>query len=271
MLFDIGGTTTRIAFSADGKTISEPRVLLTPATFKEGVNIFKDIAKNQPITKAAGGIAGLLDNKKTTLTHSPHLLQWIHKPIQDELEKALNAPVYLENDAVMEGLGELHYGAGKGSDIFTFLTVGTGVGGARFVNGKADASAMGFEPGKQILSFSEKKTLEDLISGSALEKRMGKKPGQITDAKIWEELAEMLAYGLYNSIVHWSPDTVALGGSMIVKEVGINIERVLFHLANIPRPFPQLPEIKLAQLGDNAGFLGSLHFLNTYSCKVNPY
>ena len=310
MLFDIGGTTTRVAFCADGKTISGPRVFPTPATFKEGVNLFKNIAKDKVITEAAGGIAGVLDKNKTTLTHSPHLLSWINEPIKKEFETLLNAPVYLENDAVMEGLGELHYGAGKGSDIFVFLTVGTGVGGARFVAGKLDANALGFEPGKQILSFSEKKTLEDLISGDAIEKQFGKKPSEITDPKIWEELAEMFAYGLYNSILHWSPDTVVIGGSMITKKIGIKLARVLFHLNNIPRPFPQLPEmnlrpaswsvsprsqqsslfrdnppsaessflplhptsklvgirgyeIKLAQLGDNAGLLGSLHFLNT--------
>src|SRR4030066_415253 len=52
-------------------------------------------------------------------------------------------------------------GAGKGFNIVAFLTIGTGVGGARIVGGKPDANVFGFEPGHQIIDlggniFSEK-------------------------------------------------------------------------------------------------------------------
>jgi glucokinase len=49
------------------------------------------------------------------------------------------------------GLGEAVFGAGKGREIVVYMTISTGVGGARIVGGKIDASAMGFEPGHQII------------------------------------------------------------------------------------------------------------------------
>ena len=42
--------------------------------------------------------------------------------------------------------------------------------------------------------------------------------------KKWEELAETFAIGLHNTILHWSPDRVVLGGSMF-NEIGISVER----------------------------------------------
>src|SRR6185436_9338463 len=57
---------------------------------------------------------------------------------QSELNKLFNCPVYLENDAALCGLGEASVGAGQGSKIMVYLTISTGVGGARIVGGKID-------------------------------------------------------------------------------------------------------------------------------------
>ncbi|MFV1917705.1 MAG: ROK family protein, partial [Patescibacteria group bacterium] len=102
--------------------------------------------------------------------------------------------------------------------------------------------------------------LEAHISGAAVEKRYGKKPYEITDDKFWDELARLLAFGLNNTIVHWSPDVVVLGGSMM-KKIGIPIDRVKFHLKKILKIFPELPEIKKAELGDLGGLHGALYYL----------
>ena len=90
----------------------------------------------------------------------------------------------------------------------------------RFVNGEIDKNRFGFEPGHQIIDIENNnpKSLEDLVSGTALEKRTGQKPYEVTDPKIWDELAHQLSYGLYNTILHWSPDAVVLGGPMMVGE-----------------------------------------------------
>ena len=274
LLFDIGGTKMRIAVSKDGESFAEPNIVSTPQDFEEGILTFQEIAKEltkgEKIEAIAGGIAGPLDKEKTMLLNSPNIPGWIKKPLKGELEKVLAAPVSLENDAALVGLGEAVYGAGKGSRIAVYITVSTGVGGSRFVDGKIDTSAMGFEPGHQIINFDDKTMcpgckrqghLEGYVSGTAVELKYGKKPYEIKDLEIWDELAKLLAIGLNNTIVHWSPDVVVLGGSMIVREPGISLDRVQHHLLEVMTIFPKPPLLKKAGLQDVGGLYGALAFL----------
>jgi predicted NBD/HSP70 family sugar kinase len=275
ILFDIGGTKMRLAFSKDAETFGEPRIVETPKDFKEGiasfVTIAKELASGEKIEGVAGGIAGPLNNEKSMLVNSPNISAWINKPLKTELEKALAAPVSIENDASLVGLGEATHGAGKGRRIVAYITVSTGVGGARIVNGKIDESSMGFEPGHQIINFdndanicpgcNKQGHLEGYVSGNALEQQYGKKPYEIEDEKIWDETAKILAIGLNNTIMHWSPDIVLLGGSMITKEPGISVKKVHYYLKDILRIFPNPPLIEKAALQDIGGLYGALALL----------
>jgi predicted NBD/HSP70 family sugar kinase len=275
ILFDIGGTKMRLAFSKDAETFGEPRIVETPKDFKEGiasfVTIAKELASGEKIGGVAGGIAGPLNNEKSMLVNSPNISAWINKPLKTELEKALAAPVSIENDASLVGLGEATHGAGKGRRIVAYITVSTGVGGARIVNGKIDESSMGFEPGHQIINFdndanicpgcNKQGHLEGYVSGNALEQQYGKKPYEIEDEKIWDETAKILAIGLNNTIMHWSPDIVLLGGSMITKEPGISVKKVHYYLKDILRIFPNPPLIEKAALQDIGGLYGALALL----------
>ena len=271
VLFDIGGTKTRIAFSGDGSDFGEPMIIPTPKDFDEGMRLFKEAALelsgSKKIRAAAGGIAGPLDRKKARLVNSPHIPAWIGKPLKEELQTIIRAPVHLENDAAMAGLGEAVYGKGKGSRIVVYMTVSTGVGGSRIVDGEIDVSAMGFEPGHQIIDADgtlcpECKSipgyLERCVSGSAIEMRYRKKASEIDDPAVWDEVARFLAYGLNNTIVHWSPDMVILGGSVINK---IPMDKVRSSLAEILKIFPEPPLIESAVLGDFGGLYGALHLL----------
>ena len=182
---------------------------------------------------------------------------WDGKPLKQALQRAVEAPVYLENNAALAGLGEAAVGAGKWKSIVAYMTVGTGVGGARIVDGVIDANVHGFEPGNQIIDPHGGVD----ISGRGVEQRYGKRASDITDPGVWEELARWFAYLLNNTIVHWSPDVVVLGGSMVVKKPGIPIERVRFHLKDVLKIFPEPPPLKKAMLGDIGGLHGALVFL----------
>lgn len=275
LLFDIGGTKMRIALSKDGESFGEPKVVPTPQNFEKGISAFQEIAKEltqgKKIEAVAGGIAGPLDEEKTMLLNSPNISGWIKKPLKQELEKIIDAPVSLQNDTALVGLGEVTYGAGKGSRIVVYITVSTGVGGSRFVDGKIDINAMGFEPGHQIINFEGDKAmcpgckkqghLEGYVSGTAVELKYGKKPYEIEDPAIWDEIAKLLAIGLNNTIVHWSPDVVVLGGSMMIKEPGISLDRVQHHLKEVMTIFPEPPLLKKAELEDVGGLYGALALL----------
>ena len=54
-----------------------------------------------------------------------------------------NLPVFIDNDANLMGLGEVIYGAAKGLSDIVFLTVGTGIGGALFLNGRLYGGYLG--------------------------------------------------------------------------------------------------------------------------------
>lgn len=274
LVFDIGGTKTRIALSEDGNTFAEPVIFDTPKDFDDGMaRIASEVGRikgDRQIIAAAGCASGPLDRAKERFVNSPHLPGWIGKPLAKKLSEVIGAPVYLENDSAIVGLGEAVAGAGKGYPIVAYITVSTGVGGVRIVNGVIDVSTAGFEPGHQIIDAGKGLmradeppfpgiTLESYISGTSVETRYHKKPYEITDADFWDRMARLLAYGLNNTIVHWSPDVVVIGGSMM-KKIGIPVDRVRKHLEGILHIYPQLPVIVKAELGDIGGLYGALHY-----------
>lgn len=265
LLFDIGGTNTRLAISRDGKTLEEPTNIPTTKDFDGGIAQLKKFinkrAGGEKITAAAGGIAGPLDREKTMLVNSPNIPDWARKPLKKALEDAIGAPVLLENDTALAGLGEAVFGAGQNFSIMVYITISTGIGGVRIIDKKIDRNALGFEPGQQIIDYKNGASLEGIISGSALERRFNKKPYEIIDEVVWEEEARILAYGLNNVIVHWSPDGIVLGGSMILKKPGVDIHRVRFHLKNILHIFPDPSPIVEAALANFGGLHGALAYL----------
>lgn len=273
LLFDIGGTKMRIAVSADGKTFEEPRIVPTPETVEEGVRVLCSIAEDLLAGRRAGAVAGgtpgTLDTAKTMITNAPNLPGWNGKPFTAPLQQRVGCPVFLENDTAMAGLGEAHAGAGKGFRIVAYLTISTGVGGDRIVDGAIDASAMGVEPGHQLIDadgtlrpeLGGVTSLEEYISGTAFSRRFGKPAKEITDDAVWDEAARWLAVGLHNTILHWSPDVVVLGGSMM-NVPGIPIAGVRAHLRELMRIFPKLPDVRPAALGDLGGLHGALVFLS---------
>lgn len=261
LLFDIGGTNIRIA-TAEGDSIKDERTLETPLDFEEALRVIHEtipsLMGGQRVAAAALGIRGVLNGSKSILERDDILTNWVNQPLKDRLQEIIGAPLFLENDAAFNGLGEAVYGAGKESKIVGFITVSTGVGGARIVEGRIDKNSLGFEPGKQIIDL-EGRTLEDLISGEALERRYNQKASEITDENIWNDAAKTLALGLNNISVLWSPEVLILGGS-VMKSIPMEILEDQFK--GILTAFPTPPKLKLADLGDSSGLYGALAYLH---------
>ena len=264
IVVDIGGSKMRIAGSDDRTNFSEPVIIPTPQEYDKGITMLTEIARaiagSSKISAAAVGIAGELTHDRRTLLRAPNLARWSGHTFAADLEKVLGgAPVYCENDVAQVGLGEAIAGAGRGASIVAYVTVSTGVNGARIVDGVIDRTYFGFEIGGQYLSIgANARTLEELVSGSAVGEKYAKPPEEIEkDSPLWEELASLFAYGLHNTILHWSPEKVVLGGSMF-NDGSISVERVHVHLSKIMRKFPELPHIVHASLGDLGGIHGGL-------------
>ena len=272
VLFDIGGTKTRVALSSDLKTLDKTEHFKTPVTFEEGVKkiiaTIEKMSDGKPIA-IAGGIRGPLNEEKTGIVNDTALSKWIGKSLVGELNKHFNVPVFLENDAAMAGVGEAVFGAGLGLEIVAYHTVSTGVGGVKIENGDIDHASVGFEPGHQVLDIDRTilgeeitPTLENLVSGTAIEQRFGVKPYEIPQSDVlWDELAEYLAQGLQNTILYWSPDVIVLGGSMIIGDPRIEVDAIRKYTVAALDSFVPCPFITMAKLGDEAGLYGAMAVL----------
>ena len=260
LLGDIGGTNMRLARAQEPLS---PVHIKTPQTYEEGlsqiIRTAREISGSEPIESIIAGVPGVLSLEKDRLLRAPHLTQWVDRLLVRDLNEALGATVILENDAALVGLGEAHYGAGRKSAIMVYITISTGVNGARIVEGRIDRSINGFEVGSQYLSHGDTlETFEGLVSGTAIHKKYGVSPKELgLDHPVWEELARTVAIGVHNTILEWSPDTIVLGGSMF-NTIGINVSRVRDHLKDIMHAFPDIPHVFHAELGDDGGLYGGL-------------
>lgn len=273
VLFDIGGTKTRVAVSKDLKEFTEPISFNTPKKFEDGIEAIVEAVDKlgvKEVRGVAGGVRGSLSEDRAEIMNDSGVLNdWIEKPLKESLKKRFKTDVIIENDAAVVALGEAHYGAGQGADIMVYHTVSTGVGGAKIENGKLDSYNVGFEPGRQILDIDRTilgddvlPTLENLVSGTALEARTGVKPYEIPQSDaVWDQLAYYLAHGLRNSVLYWSPDVIVLGGSMIVGDPRILLSDIRKHTEAVLDGEVPCPLIKDAELGSVGGLYGALVLL----------
>lgn len=274
ILFDIGGTTTRVTVSEDLKTFVKPIKFTTPILFKDGVEKIVAAAKeltSSPIRGAVGAVRGMLSEDRRSIMHDDTLTKWLEEPLADTLAEKLDTKVTLENDAALAGLGEAHFGAGQGVGIMVYHTISTGVGGAKIEEGKIDSYHLGFEPGKQILDIDRTilgddvlPTLENLVSGTAVEERTGVKPYDIPqEDAIWDQLANYLAHGLRNTILYWSPEKIVLGGSMMTGNPVIPIDKVTRYVAEVLDEKVPISTIEVAKLKDDSGLYGAMALLSS--------
>ena len=261
-LFDFGGSKLRFTVTDNCVECTEPIIVKTPDTYEESLELIRATAKviigEQDIKGALGGVAGTFNKERSSLVFSPNNPDWVGKPLKADLEEILGVSVELENDTAVIALGEAMSGAGQGADIVAYMTVSTGVGGSRVVNGQMDIKARSFEPGHQIVDIEKGTTLEKLVSGTAVKERFGKEGYEIEDKETWSMLSEELAVGVHNTLLHWSPDVLVLGGSMItgngpcfdMDELKENVEAL--------SSLMQGCDIKRAKLGDLNGIHGAL-------------
>jgi predicted NBD/HSP70 family sugar kinase len=277
LLFDIGGTKIRLAISRDKESFIAFEVFDTPKKFDEAVDLIKNYLETQNIgiQGAVGGIAGVLDKERARLVFSPNLSDWVGKELKSTLSQITGGgDLVIENDAALSALGEATYGAGKAFDIVAYITIGTGVGGARIVTKKIDRGRYNFEPGHQIIEVNsatssevqgsdiedEIKDLESLISGASIEKSYERELKDINDERVWDKIYRYLAVGLVNTCVFWSPDIVILGGGVVGSEK-FEMKKLEEYFKSIMKAYPDPPLLIKGSLGEHAGLYGALQIL----------
>ena len=167
LLFDIGGTHMRVGISHDGKKVGEYKMADTPKDFDKGMELFQKLAgqifgQDKP-DRISGCIAGVFNEDRASIFCSPNLSGWEGKPLRSRLEEIYGVEVSLENDANAAGLAEALFGAGKGFNNVMYVTVSTGLGAARIVDGAIDRGVFNFSIGQQIVDFEKGISLEDAV------------------------------------------------------------------------------------------------------------
>jgi glucokinase len=115
------------------------------------VQLVEELLKNPPpgcnpsenLLGVGFGIPGILHLKKGLVIQSPQFPDWKRFAVHEKLKKKIKAPVLIDNDANAAAIGEKLFGVCKPYDHFVYVTLGTGVGGAVFLNGDIYQGSMG--------------------------------------------------------------------------------------------------------------------------------
>ncbi len=257
ILFDIGGTKTRVARTDDRATFKTPIIFETPQNFSEWLHKAQEavasITEGEPITAVVAGFPGTLQEDKTTIKRAPHLKEWQGVTIKTHLENAFNCHVTVENDTALVGLGEAIYGAGKGHSIVAYLTISTGVNGVRIVDRKIDRNMYGFEIGHTVIG--KDKTVEYYISGGVLEERYGKPSHEVRDIALWQEVNHYAGIFGANTVMYWSPSIVVYGGPVMND---LHIETIEKEAKKFLTMYDTHPIFMRGKLQDLGGIYGAL-------------
>jgi glucokinase len=256
ILIDVGGTKTRITLTEHREAFLAPVVIATPQDFNEWVTAVKEAAvplhNGRKIAGTVVGIPGTFTSDGVIIK-TPNLPKWKDAPLREKLEEMFSSPAVIENDASLVGLGEAVYGAGKGHAIVAYVTISTGVGGTRIVDGKIDRSTYGFEIGHTIIDHNQ--SVENLIGGGALEKRFGKPSKEVHDVAVWEKVNHYAGVFGANTAMYWSPSVIVYGGP-VMNDLHIEViekeAKVFLHM------YKETPLFVRGTLKDFGGLYGAL-------------
>jgi glucokinase len=142
---DLGGTNLRAAaIGASGKILEQISAETNPENGREYViskivQAIEELRGKHREARLAGvgiGVPGFILIEKGVIVGSNNLAFLDDFPLRDEIEKRLETPVILENDANAAALGEKWMGTGKDVNDLVLLTLGTGIGGGIIYKGR---------------------------------------------------------------------------------------------------------------------------------------
>jgi fructokinase len=151
---------------------------------------------------------------------------WRDTDVVAPLAAALGVPIALDTDVNAAAIGEWRHGAAQGLDTFVYVTVGTGIGGGVFANGRPVHGLLHPEVGHMLIPHDRERDpfpgscpyhrdcFEGLASGTALRERWGRPGEELTDPAVWELEAEYLALGLANVVLVLAAERIVLGGGV---------------------------------------------------------
>ena len=140
---DLGGTSMKgVVVGGDGREVAS-RSVPTPdddvvAALTSLLGELAGLAADHGVTPVGVGVVtpGSVDEARGVVRYASNL-RWRDLPLRDLLGEALDLPVAVGHDVRAAGLAEQLFGAGRGSDSFVLVPIGTGVAAA-IVNCRGD-------------------------------------------------------------------------------------------------------------------------------------
>ncbi|GAB3341288.1 ROK family glucokinase [Larkinella ripae] len=246
---------------------------------------------SEPLQTVGVGFGGPVNTQTGQIATSHQIEGWSGFRLTDWLHERTSARrIRVENDANVAALGEALHGAGRGFRHVFYVTLGSGVGGGMVVDGQI---YHGMPPGETEIGHlrldKSGTTLESVCSGwavdqeirqaiatlppdSLLKQRVGSATagearflreafdqGDETARRIFERMADDLAFGLSHVVHLLHPDVIVLGGglSLTGEPLRAAVERRLPTF--LMGAFQPGPAVRLAELGENTVPIGALN------------
>ena len=234
------------------------------------------------VVHAALGTPGVYDPVDGRVRNAVNLPGWGRTGLVDRIRAGLGGvELSVHNDANLAALGEYAFGAGRGSRLFVYVLVGTGLGvgivshGELFTGAHGAAGEVGFLP----VSFTEpggrreaprRGALEEAVSADAVVRaaKAAGLGGRLTAKRVFDEAragnpaavaavrqeGERLAQVVVAISAVLDPDTVVLGGGvghgadLLLDQVGEALDKLT----------PLRPRVAPSLVGDDAVLLGAI-------------
>ncbi|MGA0237000.1 MAG: ROK family protein [Acidimicrobiales bacterium] len=300
--FDVGGTNARAllidpATGAISDRDRESSAGPGPVLLETLLRMIDRMRKHNNVElEAIGlGVAGLA-HRSGVIHYSPNLPELIEYPLGTELAARTGLDVVVMNDATAATWAEGRLGAGRGSDDFMLVTLGTGIGSGFVCGGRLIHGHNGFagESGHMVVDANgpthhtgQQGPWEYYASGTALgqigrsQAQIGLFPSALSLAgsvaaitgftvaealgrgdkeaeRIFDGFCRQVAVGLANLVMIFDPERIVLGGGLtdIGEPLRAGTARWLDTLTLGGEYRPPV-NIVMAELGDDAGALGA--------------
>ncbi len=249
------------------------------------------------------GAPGTVDSETGNIPFSNNLY-FYDVPLGDMMEQRVGKKFYIENDANAAAYGEYIAGAGKGSNHFVAITLGTGVGSGIIIDGKilSGSNHAGGEMGHSVIVMNGEKCTcgrhgcwEAYASATALigqtKQAMIRYPesimwdicnrdldtvdgktafdaaekGDVAAKYVVDRYIEYIAVGIANVVNAFQPDMVCIGGGVSKQgDVLIKPIKQFVNGENFARNITKDVVIKTATLGNDAGIIGAAYLCNLH-------
>lgn len=302
---DLGGTNIAVGLvNEQGEIVNQKSI---PTLKERGIDLIcqdmiglcekliKENNLNEKDVKAIGiGTPGTVDAENGIIIYTNNI-KIDNYPIRKVINKSLDIPVYVGNDADCAALGEVTAGSAKGCSDAIILTLGTGVGGGIVLNGDVykgsfpGAAELGHSvivyKGRQC-SCGRKGCFEQYASATALisdardaaknnpDSRLNyyiggdlarmnakipfdaAKDGDIVAQGVVDQYLDYLACGIANLINTFKPEMIIIGGGVSRQEENLTGPLTQKVLGEVYAGDLQT-KIQVATLGNDAGIIGA--------------